>query len=163
MSTPSTDDPVYRAGRFSAARPVAWLYLNVFPHIDRRLLRWTNGRFSVTPGIPTLLLETVGARSGQRRETPLVYIPDGERIILIASNGGQPKNPAWYYNMRANPQVTITARGRRQAYLARELDGKEREAAWEQAIALNPGYDVYMERTAGKRRIPVMVLEPVEA
>lgn len=160
MSTPSSDDPAYRAGRFSAARPVAWLYLNVFPHIDRRLLRWTNGRFSITPGIPTLLLETVGAKSGQRRETPLVYAPDGERIILIASNGGQPQNPAWYYNMRANPQVRVTARGRTRDYIARELDGAEREAAWNKALRINPGYDVYKERTAGIRQIPVMLLEP---
>jgi deazaflavin-dependent oxidoreductase (nitroreductase family) len=138
---------------------VAWLYLNLFSRLDPPLLRWSKGRLSFTPGVPVLLLETTGAKSGQTRETPLVYALDGDNVVLIASNGGGPKNPAWVHNLRANPLARATLRGGTGHYLAREAEGEERERLWEAALAVNPGYAFYQER-AGERRIPVIVLEP---
>jgi deazaflavin-dependent oxidoreductase (nitroreductase family) len=96
---------------------------------------------------------------------PLVGIPDGERLILIASNWGQAKHPAWLHNIRANPVVRVAGRdfpaGRdvpaERLYVARELHGAERAAAWARAVALYPGYEGYAARAG--REIPVVVLE----
>jgi deazaflavin-dependent oxidoreductase (nitroreductase family) len=142
-----------------ASRPVTWLYLNVFPAIDRLLLRLTRGRISVTPGQPMGLLTTIGAKSGQRRATPLLYTVDGDTIILVASYGGQPRHPAWYYNVRANPEVAFLHGGRERTYLAREVAGDERATLWRKAAARYPGYNVY-QRRAGQREIPVFLLTP---
>jgi deazaflavin-dependent oxidoreductase (nitroreductase family) len=86
-----------------------------------------------------------------------VGIPDGERLILIASNWGQAKHPAWYYNVKANPQVTITRDGVTRPYVAREVMGEERERCWAKAVALYPGYRGYAARAG--RGIPVIVLK----
>lgn len=105
------------------------------------------------------LLTTIGAKSRQPRTTPLLYTADGESIILIASNGGQPRHPSWYYNLRANPEITFLRGGREQTYIAREVAGDERAALWRKAAALYPGYNVYQQR-AGQRQIPVILLTP---
>ncbi len=152
--------PLLRAAAWVVStRPVSWLYIHVFPHIDRPLLTLTRGRLSLSLGVPVVLLETVGARTGVTRKTPLVYAQDGEDIILIASKGGSPHNPAWYYNLRKQPTVHCTLRGARRRYRAREVQGAERTAAWRKALQVYPGYARYQERAA-KRRIPVFVLEP---
>lgn len=125
-------------------------------------MKRTNGRFSLSKaalGLPSLLLTTTGARSGQRRTMPLLYFEDGESVVLIASNYGKPRHPAWYHNLRANPEATLFLRGREAAYIAREAVGEERERLWRKASALYPGYDAYQHR-AGGRQIPVMVLVP---
>jgi deazaflavin-dependent oxidoreductase (nitroreductase family) len=108
-----------------------------------------------------LLLETVGARSGEPRETPLLYVPDGDRVMLIASNGGNPRHPGWYHNLRARPEVTALIGGRRVRYAVREAEGDGREALWKQAAAVYTGYEVYRERV-GERQIPVVLLTPVD-
>ena len=160
MSDQKEPDPLLRAAAWVVStRPVSWLYLHVFPHIDRPLLRLSRGRLSVSLGMPVVLLETVGARSGQPRTTPLVYALDGEDVILIASKGGSPHHPAWYHNLRKHPTVHCTLRGARRRYRAREAQGAERTAAWRKALQVYPGYARYQDR-AGKRRIPVFVLEP---
>jgi deazaflavin-dependent oxidoreductase (nitroreductase family) len=140
---------------------VSWLYLNLFSRFDPPLLRWSKGRLSFSPGVPVLLLETTGAKSGHKRETPLVYVADGERVVLIASNGGLPNNPAWLYNLRAHPRVRATLRGGTHDYAAREAEGEERERLWQKALAVNPGYALYQEKAAS-RRIPVVVLDPID-
>ena len=98
--------------KFVASKPGAWLYLNVIPVIDRPLLRLTNGRISFSLGQPVLLLTATGAKSGLERTTPLVYTLVDEKLILIASAGGSPKHPAWYHNLRKNPQCTVTFAGK---------------------------------------------------
>jgi deazaflavin-dependent oxidoreductase (nitroreductase family) len=143
--------------RVVASRPITWLYLNVFPYIDRVLLRLSRGHISVTLGQPMGLLTTIGAKSGQPRTTPLFYTVDGDTIILIASNGGQPRHPAWCYNLRANPEVTFLHGGTERTYVAREVTGDEREALWRKAARRYPGYNVY-QRRAGGREIPVFLL-----
>ena len=109
--------------------------------------------------MPLLLLETVGARSGQRRETPLVYAVDGDRVLVVASNGGQAGNPGWYYNLRQTPHVRATLRGGTQDYVAHEATGAERARLWPIVVRNNPAYAVYQER-AGERLLPLLVLEP---
>jgi deazaflavin-dependent oxidoreductase (nitroreductase family) len=107
-------------------------------------------------------LTTTGAKSGQPRSVPLVGLPDGENIILIASNFGQTHYPAWYHNLRASPKATLTLKGRTGYYWAEEVSGEVREAYWRQAVALYPGYAAY-ERRVGARHIPVLRLTPTNA
>jgi deazaflavin-dependent oxidoreductase (nitroreductase family) len=154
-------NPLVRAlGRVAASRPGSWFYVNVAPIVDRRLLRWSNGRVSISVGQPVLLLEVVGAKSGQVRRTPLVFAADGEDVILIASRGGDTKHPGWFHNLKANPDVQLYAPGARSGrYRAKIVEGEERERAWKRAVRVYPGYETYRER-AGSRRIPVVVLSP---
>jgi deazaflavin-dependent oxidoreductase (nitroreductase family) len=88
-----------------------------------------------------------------------VGIEDGERIVLIGSNFGRARHPAWYYNLRANPEATLSVRGQTDRYIAREATEAEREHYWHQAVALYAGYAAYEKRTGG-RTIPIMVLTP---
>lgn len=148
---------------FFSSRFGTWIILNLFTPLDRVLLRISRGRVSTTSMVmPSLILFTTGAKSGLPRETPLIYLPDGKRIVLIASNGGQPQHPGWYHNLRANPQARVLRGGREGSYHARETVGIEREALWQRAVALYSGYGVYQGRSDG-RQIPVLVLEPVDA
>jgi deazaflavin-dependent oxidoreductase (nitroreductase family) len=143
------------------ASPVgAWLVRHVARPIDLVLLPLSRGRFSFAAIFyPTLLLTTIGARSGQRRQAPLVFLPDGDRIILIASNYGGTRHPAWYHNLRANPVAEVLLRGRTRRFIAHEAQGIERAELWARAVAYYPGYHSYQGRTDG-RLIPIMVLTP---
>lgn len=145
--------------KVASSKPGAWFFINVANRIDKHLIPATNGRVSSVPGQQVLAIETIGAKSGQARRTPLVYATDGDRIVLVASKGGAPKNPAWYHNLKANPDVQVWAKGRSGRYRAREAEGEERERLWKVATEYYPGYDAYQGRTGG-RRIPVIVLEP---
>ncbi len=145
--------------KFVASRPGTWFFLNVAPPIDRALLRWSKGRISMAPNQPILLLETIGAKTGQPRTTPLMYISDGDRFVLIGSRGGNPRHPAWIHNLRKQPQASLLAGGRRHQVTAHEAEGEERARLWSKAVEVYSGYDVYQER-AGSRRIPVVVLTP---
>ncbi len=159
MAAP-TPSPVQRAAeRLASSKAGAWYFVNVTSRIDPWILKRTNGRLSSIPGQPVLLLRHTGAKSGQARETPLVYATDGARIVLIASKGGAPSHPAWYHNLKAHPDVEVVAKDRSGRYVAHEAEGEERERLWKAATAVYGGYDVYQARTGG-RRIPVMVLEP---
>jgi deazaflavin-dependent oxidoreductase (nitroreductase family) len=144
--------------RFLVTRFGAWLGLQVLPPIDRQLLYLSRGRLSLSPGQPILLLITIGARSGRRRSTPLLYFEDANRLIVIASNGGQPRHPAWYYNLRAHPQATVFLHGRAGTYSACEAQDEERARLWHRASAYFIGFNLYEQRVM--RNIPVMVLTP---
>jgi len=142
------------------SRAGGWFAVHVANRVDRRLLRWTNGRVGMFVGQPVGLLYARGAKSGVVRETPLLYCADGDRILLVASNAGSVRHPAWYHNVTANPDVEFLPRGGpRRPYRARELEGAEREEAWAQVNDLYAGYETYQGR-AGSRRIPVIALEP---
>ena len=137
-----------------------WLAVNVANPIDRRLLPMTRGNFGLFLGQPVGLLETIGARSGQKRQTPLLYVDDGDSVVLVASKAGAAKHPAWFHNLSANPRVSFLRRGgNRGDYVAREAEGAERDELWARANDLYAGYDTYQDR-AGSRRIPVVVLDP---
>src|SRR4051794_41818626 len=144
---------------FARSKVGGWYFVNVAMRVDRVLLPLTRGRVSSAPGQQILLLETVGAKSGERRRTPLVYISDDSHIVLIASKAGAKRHPAWLHNLRANPQVKVLAPGLSGEYEAREARGEERSRLWHEAVDYYKGYETYQER-AGAREIPVVVLEP---
>jgi deazaflavin-dependent oxidoreductase (nitroreductase family) len=119
----------------------------------------TRGRLSTGLGQPIVLLHARGARSGIERTTPLLATKTGERILVVASKAGAIKHPAWYHNVRANPDVEVTVDGRRQPVRARIAQGDERARLWDIACDNYSGYATY-QRRAGSRQIPVVVLEP---
>jgi deazaflavin-dependent oxidoreductase (nitroreductase family) len=146
--------------RVAATTPGGWFFVNVANPLDRFLLRRTRGRFSVALGQPVLLITVKGARSGKPRQTPLLYLANGDNLVVVASKAGSATHPAWYHNVKANPTVDILARGRSGRYVGHEAEGEERARLWEEVNDLYAGYDVYQQR-AGTRRIPVMVFTPV--
>jgi deazaflavin-dependent oxidoreductase (nitroreductase family) len=143
---------------FAKTKAGGWYFVNVAMRVDRVLLPLSRGRVSASPGQPVCLLETVGAKSGEVRKTPLLFIPDGERVVLVGSKAGAPKHPGWVHNMRANPRVKILAPKRSGDYVAHEAEGEERTRLWDKAVDFYAGYETYQGRTGG-RRIPVVVLE----
>lgn len=138
----------------------SWPVLRRAAALNVALYRATRGRIGHRlPGLPPmLLLDHVGARSGVRRTTPLVYTRVGDDYVLIASKGGYPRHPAWFHNLRANPDTTIQVGARRIPVRARVASDDERPALWERAVATYRGFAAYQART--ERKIPVVVLEP---
>jgi deazaflavin-dependent oxidoreductase (nitroreductase family) len=122
--------------------------------------RATNGlighRFPGAP--PMLLLDHVGAKSGTRRTSPLVYGVEGDDLILVASKGGYPKNPAWFHNLLANPDTTVQVGSSRRSVHARKADAAERKRLWPLMLKVYGGYADYQRRT--EREIPLVVLSP---
>jgi deazaflavin-dependent oxidoreductase (nitroreductase family) len=148
------------AQAFARTRLGGWLFIRVFPAIDRRLIPLTRGRLMVAVGQPILLLHTRGAKSGQPRTTPLLYTPHDGGYVIVASKAGAARDPAWYHNLRAHPDaVAIDVRGKRIAVRPREADAGEREQLWRLVNDNYDGYEVYQQRATG-RAIPVVVLEP---
>ena len=148
--------------KLAASRFGSWLLTDNLQRFDKLLLRLTSNRISFTSwlaGLPVVVLHTIGARTGLPRRTPLVAIPDGDRIILIASYFGRPKHPAWYFNLKAHPEVKVSIDGDCGDYFARLAAGEEREKYWDMAVGAYHGYQRY-KQNAGDRQIPVIVLEP---
>jgi deazaflavin-dependent oxidoreductase (nitroreductase family) len=109
-------------------------------------------------GAPVGLLTTTGRKSGAARTTPLIYLADGERIVLVASQGGLPRHPLWYDNLVSKPEVAFrTPQGERR-YRARTADATEKSALWPKLVAIYRDYADYQQRT--DRSIPVVVLDP---
>lgn len=112
-------------------------------------------------GLPVIIVTNRGRKSGAIRKTPLMRAVDGNRYILIASQGGAPKHPVWYYNLKADPNVEIRDKTEVHAMRVREVtDPSERQRLWDIAVAAFPPYQTYQEKT--ERLIPVFVAEPVE-
>ncbi|HEY2439124.1 MAG TPA: nitroreductase family deazaflavin-dependent oxidoreductase [Solirubrobacteraceae bacterium] len=136
-----------------------WLFINVFPVIDRWSIPLTRGRLKVAMGQPILLLHTRGARSGQLRTTPLLYTPHGDAFVIVASKAGAEHHPAWYHNIRAHPDaVAVEVGGSRIAVRPRVVEGFERAELWQRVNDNYNGYETYQGR-AGGRVIPVVLLE----
>jgi deazaflavin-dependent oxidoreductase (nitroreductase family) len=141
---------------FAQTRLGGVMFVTVLPAIDKRLLPLTGGRLSTGFGQPYVLLHTRGAKSGEERTTPLLATQAGDELILIASKAGAPRHPAWFHNVKANPDVEITYKGHRRPMRARIAAGEERERLWAIACDHYSGYAVYQTRTP--REIPVVVL-----
>jgi deazaflavin-dependent oxidoreductase (nitroreductase family) len=108
-------------------------------------------------GADVVLITTTGAKSGKVRTNPLVYLPDGERIVIIASNGGADTNPAWFHNVKANPEITIEVGTGKFDVTAEPIEsGPERDALYGRMAAVNAGFAEYEKKTS--RVIPVVVL-----
>lgn len=127
------------------------------------LYRWSGGRLGRhLPGMPSariLLLDHVGAKSGIRRTSPLMYHQEGDLVAVAASKAGQPTNPAWFHNLQANPDTTIQIASEVRDIRARVASDAERNELWPMFVSFYPGYEFY-ERLAGGRRIPIVILEP---
>lgn len=108
---------------------------------------------------PLVLLTTVGAKSGKPRTTPLVYLPDGDRIVIFASKGGSPTHPSWYHNLLANPQATVEVGTEQFEVTAVELQGEERDRLYSKHAEQHPQFVEYQASTT--RKIPVVALERV--
>jgi F420H(2)-dependent quinone reductase len=121
--------------------------------------RLTGGRLgSRVRGVPVLLLEHVGRRSGERRTAPLMYLEDDDDLVIVASKGGAPAHPAWWLNLKANPRTTVQVGSAKRAVTAREAAPDEKSALWPRLVELYPDYEDYQRRT--DRAIPVVILEP---
>ena len=148
-----------RVSRLVSTKAGSWFFTTVSMRVDRKLIPLTRGRVRMSAGMPSILLTHKGAKSGVVRTTPIVYFTDGDDVVLIASNGGAPKHPAWLHNLRRHPDVELSTDGRPVPYVAREAEGPERDRLWRAAASMYPGFDVYRER-AGSRRISVVVCSP---
>jgi deazaflavin-dependent oxidoreductase (nitroreductase family) len=157
--------PLQRAVRRTAGtRPLAWLYCRIQQPLDSLVYRLTRGRTMLSTllsGVELVMLTTTGARTGQRRTLPVLGLNDGDAVVLIASNYGRPRHPAWYHNLRADPRASVAIRGVERAMEAHELAGPERERWLRRGAEMYPGFDRYPTWTA--RTIPVVRLEPLRA
>jgi deazaflavin-dependent oxidoreductase (nitroreductase family) len=145
--------------RFALTKPGTWLFSEVAARVDPWLLRRSGGRFSLASRLlPVVLLSVRGAKTGAQRTVALVYFTDGGDVILIASSFGRPRYPAWFHNIKANPEVTLQAKGASARFHAREVEGEDRDRLYELAKQLYTGYGDYEERTAGVRHVPVLRL-----
>lgn len=111
------------------------------------------------PGARIVLVDHTGAKSGVRRTSPLMYHEDGQVIAVAASKAGQPTNPAWFYNLKANPETTIQIGSTVRKVRARVATDEEHDRLWPHFVAFYPGYD-FFQRNAGGRKIPIVVLDP---
>jgi deazaflavin-dependent oxidoreductase (nitroreductase family) len=109
---------------------------------------------------PILLLNTVGRKTGRKRTSPLLYVMDGEGFVIIASKGGAAAHPAWYLNLRANPEATVEIGDREVQVEAEVADPEEKARLWQKMVEMYPAYDDYQRKTG--REIPLLILRPVE-
>ena len=124
---------------------------------NNRLIEEFRADRSKFGGRPLLLLTTTGARSGQRRTTPMMYVRDGDRLIVIASNVGAPTHPAWYHNLVAHPQVTVEVGNETFDATAIVTTGEERHQLWTRIVESYPFFSEHQAKTT--RQIPVIILE----
>ena len=138
-----------------------WKLWEVGTRVNIGLFRLSGGRLGAKMpgyGSPILLLHHVGAKSGRHRVSPLIYFADGDDLVVVASKGGVDRHPAWFHNLRANPQteVELPREGRRRVR-ARVASAEERERLWPRAVATYRPYAQYQTYTG--RQIPLVVLE----
>jgi deazaflavin-dependent oxidoreductase (nitroreductase family) len=149
------DDSFYT--RISTSLGTNWL--RRVGKLNVPIYRLSRGRLLGRVGrAPVLLLTTTGRRSGQRRTAPVVYLGDGDRYVVIGSNAGNERPPAWALNLGANPDAEVEVRGRRLTVRSRIAEGEERADLWRRVNEQFSGFDRYKERTS--RDIDVFVLEP---
>ena len=155
-------DPTKTPGRFSRAyaafsntRLGRFLSIKIVWRVDPLLMRLTGGRFGLDLVIPTALLETRGAKSGALRRNVVIYFNDGDKVTIVASKLGLEKHPAWFHNLRANPEVRL---GGIPMLATVVSDEAERERLWTLADRVFAPYAAYRRRTA--RTIPIIQLSP---
>jgi len=147
------------SGRPAPKSSLFWRFFNNSVKGHTAIFRLTGGRIggSVVGG-PVLLLHHVGAKSGKKRISPLLYLPDGERMVIVASKGGYTKHPGWFHNLMANPETQVELpREGKVAVRARKANPEEREELWPRVVELYKGYATYQRSTS--REIPIVVLD----
>lgn len=149
--------------RLSATRLGSRVLSRMLNPLDRVVLTLSGGRLAATrllAGVPVLSVETIGARTGRPHRVTLLAIPRGDEYVLIATALGSRHHPAWYHNLIAHPVVRVTVDRIDRRFRARIADGDERQACWELALKVYPGYAAYLQRA--HRTIPVLLLTPAE-
>lgn len=149
----------------TAIPPAAVPFLKKAMALMTRIHVWayvtSQGRVGRTfAGAPCCMVVMTGAKSGKKRMIPLIHIPDGEEIILIASQGGMDRNPAWYYNLKANPDIEVIADGTTRKMVARQANDAEKAERWPIALSVYKDFDEYQART--DRDIPLFICSPFE-
>jgi deazaflavin-dependent oxidoreductase (nitroreductase family) len=158
-------NPLQRAvRRIAASGPGSWLAVRLLHRIDAPVFRWTRGKHTVSSfitGLPVVFLTTTGARSGKLRTSPVLGFPTDDSLVVIASNYGQSRHPAWYHNLRADPEGQLSVRGQTRRFRAVQAEGDQRERIWQEGLSVYPGWATY-QRRAPDRCIAVFVLELTE-
>ncbi len=139
-------------------RAFAWIASRALPRVDARFVRRRRSLTSFGTGFPLCYLTTTGRRSGEPRTVPLLHLADGDRIVLIASNWGRRRHPAWALNLEAHPEARVAVDGVERSYRARLATPEEERAYWHDALAVWPAYGDYRARAG--REIRMFVLEP---
>jgi len=142
------------------------IYVSSFGDFNRNLiedLRAHHGKATSGPfaGRDVLILTTKGAKSGEIRETPLVYTRDGDHYVIVASKGGAPTHPSWFHNLQKHPEVTLEVGDEKFKARAKAMDGDDYERLYQNHASINPGFHEY--RTKTTRKIPVIVLERLKS
>jgi deazaflavin-dependent oxidoreductase (nitroreductase family) len=145
------------------ASDLQWKLVNVATAAHVATYRLTGGRFLVGPlgRSRTVLVDQVGRRSKKRRTTPLLYLADGQDVVIVASKGGSHKHPAWWLNLREMETTTIQIGGERREVAVREATSEEKARLWPRLVEIWPDYERYQQRT--EREIPLAILSPVAA
>lgn len=143
-----------------AQERIGMVAVRIMSALNTWVFRVSGGRLGnrFLRGAPVLLLTTTGAKSGQRRTTPLIYLEEGENVVLVASKGGMSHHPAWYHNLVKHPEAEVQIGSRVQPMIARRASDAEKAALWPRLVGIYRDYDDYQARTP--RNIPVMVLSP---
>ncbi len=136
-----------------------WKVFNQLTRVNTAVYRLSGGRLLGSfRGAPVLLLNHVGRKSGKARTSPLLYIEDGDDLVIVASKGGSHKHPVWWLNLRAHPETTVEVGGEKRSVRARQADAEEKSRLWPRLVEMWPDYERYQGRT--ERDIPVIVLQP---
>jgi F420H(2)-dependent quinone reductase len=146
--------------------PIVPKLLRLYSHAHVWVYRKTRGRLgnkwrigaAFPRGVPVLLLTTIGRKSGEPKTTPLLYLEDGERVVIVGSQGGMPKHPQWFLNLTKNPDVEVQIGSRRRNMRARVANPEEHAALWPRLVALYADFATYQAWT--DRPIPVVIVEP---
>ncbi|OBB03551.1 nitroreductase [Mycobacteriaceae bacterium 1482268.1] len=147
-------------GKLFTTKTGSTIWRKAVAPVEAPLMKASRGRIRVSFSAPIVVLTSVGARSGERRATPLTYFTDGAAVILIASNYGGTRHPAWYHNLLANPQCELHIGERGGRFVAEEVHGADRDRLYALATdRLNPAFALHDVRS-GSRTIPVMRLKP---
>jgi deazaflavin-dependent oxidoreductase (nitroreductase family) len=147
----------------AAIVPMSWVPVRALPRIDHGFYRLSRGHSTFSAwisGLPVVMLTSTGARTGQPRTIPVLGLPDGDRLVVIASNYGRPDNPGWYHNLLAHPRAVVTWEGSSVQMQARELKGEERQVHVARGLEAYPWWEQY-HRRAAPRQVPVIMLEPL--
>lgn len=165
---PATRDAAaagYRAwvNRFSTTAVGRWLARSVAARLDPVIYRLSGGRFTTTivPSLPMLVLTTTGRRTGRPRSVQLAYLRDGDDLVVVASNFGEPRHPGWMHNLLARSRASVLVDGERREVVADTVTDAELEALWPRLDALVPQFETYRART--DRDIVVFRLRPADA
>jgi deazaflavin-dependent oxidoreductase (nitroreductase family) len=150
----------WMGGALAATKPGLAVLRQVAMPFEPTLMRLTRGRLTLSPTLPVVVLTSIGARSGERREVPLAYFTDGDDVVLIASNYGGSRHPAWYHNLRAHPDCELHIGPRGGRFVAREVVGADRDRLYGLAKDRLAGVFALHEKRSGDRTIPVMRLSP---